>query len=456
MAAMRRAAMEFEAANVTSDDVLDQAQFNAMICARKANPSLSKKKLCEWFQVLAVDNEELSLAEWFCFCTFDIFESVHGLGNMFETYDSDSSGFLSAGEFKHAMDQMGFRRASAQLLAKCDTDNSGYLDYRELCLGVRDHYSTPAFSSLRAAISRPEEDDTKFDKPVIITSDKKDEAASDSVRRRMSSIRSSDVVRHHIEHLLKNNAARMMQLFREMDKDASGVISEREFNGALSALGFTGSKSAVLKLFKELDTEGNHSISFAEMRDWLYASNTAAAAPTLIEEEESKRAAHGVVTPGIDASSASPRRPQTARPLWRPVGHRPVWPLDLHVQRERDRDRLRSPPREPPIPRTPRVRHKGLGYQPRQPVCELRDVPQLRVHARQTKHQPDTLPELYISRKLNWPPRGLRLEPTIMAGNCHVLAYPRPPSRRPSTCLTPAGGSSVVSNRPVSARYPSL
>ena len=66
-------------------------------------------------------------------------------------------------------------------------------------------------------------------------------------------------------------------------------------------------------------------------------------------------------------------------------------------------------------------------------ICELRDLPDLRKERHGRHAMPSgTLPEVYISRKLNWPPRGLLLDPGVMAGANRVLAYtkPEPPRGR--------------------------
>ena len=124
------------------------------------------------------------------------------------------------------------------------------------------------------------------------------------------------------------------------------------------------------------------------------------------------------------------------RPVWRPVASRPSWPLDAWMPREQERVRLGSPPREQEGPRKPRrTGYRGPVCQARAEVCELRDIP--RIRARVAKSKASTpLPELYISRRLNWPPRGLQLAPQVMDRNSLVLAsYPqrRPRSPRPAS-----------------------
>ena len=323
-AAMRRAAMEFESANIKNDGVLDAQQFSAMMRARIGNPDLSDEQLAEWFNSLTRDNDQLSLDEFFCFCMFDIAEEIGGVAVVFETYDADDSGLLSTKEFSKAIEEMGFGPATEQLLEQFDCDRSGFLSYGEIIQSVRDLYKDPAFKSLCQAITR---DDEPAQSRVSLMSQKASKAAR---RKNPARLKTPEAVRRELEKLLKENAARVMDLFREMDQDASGVISEREFRRALTTLGFQGSADAVQKLFDELDSGGNYTLSFTEMNDWLHDGVEVAVDTSLTWDERAKLAADE--DDDVPPEEASPKanmsraRPSSAgsKPVWRPVRNRPA------------------------------------------------------------------------------------------------------------------------------------
>ena len=388
-AAMRRSAMEFESANLAGDGAITLEQFEAMLSLRLKFPADQPKPLLkEWFDTLVADNDRLSLDEFFYFC---IFEATQALGPgsveaIFKDYDKDNSGVLSHKEFGDAIREMGFAAVTDKLFEAFDRDHSGELDYDEVITTIHDQRQSPALKSLCQVLNRFNVVEPK--------------AAADSV----------DAVRAELERLLKDNAVRVMGLFEEMDEDSSGLISARELRKVLEHLGYKGKKSAVHKLFNEIDYDTSFSVSFDEMNDWLHGGVQTPGDDGLTWAERARKAAEDEA-----AAKARLSRPQSARPTWRPVGNRPSWPLDVGLRREQERSRLIAPP-SPTSPRTPRPRfgHRVPGYQPRIQVCELRDIPRLKARAAASGSVgAAALPELYISRKLNWPPRGLMLEPQI-------------------------------------------
>lgn len=236
-------------------------------------------------------------------------------------------------------------------------------------------------------------------------------------------------VRNELERLLKENAGRVMSLLYEIDEDSAGWISERDLRMVLEKLGFILNwTEEVHGIFDSIDRLDSFCISFSEMHDWLYFSE---AKPVTKDEGEPK-------------IKKKPSRPQPAatvvsgRPLWRPNGHRPSWPLDIAQRLAQERALLISPPSASP-PRTPRsTRQRFGGYQPRTQICELRDIPKLKTARMQaTVAAKPALPELYISRKLNWPPRGLLLDPQVTDRSNRVCATPRPPPRATRTARRP-------------------
>ena len=145
----------------------------------------------------------------------------------------------------------------------------------------------------------------------------------------------------------------------------------------------------------------------------------------------------------------------SARPVWRPNGHRPEWPIAKGLAKEQALARLRSPPREAAAsPKGPGQEEKsdqaqatGAVLSPRPPPaalmlsswemprplakmkrCELRELPEMKSALLKVKQE--EMPHVCISRKLNWPPRGWVLEQQVMDSHNRVLLMPRSEPRR--------------------------
>ena len=144
--------------------------------------------------------------------------------------------------------------------------------------------------------------------------------------------------------------------------------------------------------------------------------------------------------------TGSARSPRTSsRPVWRPNGHRPEWPISYGLAKEQARARLRSPPRErptstqdpsasakcrPPINvnltlRPPPAALMLSSWEPPRPTtpmkqCELRELPEMK-HALSRLKKEEHMPYVQISRRLNWPPKGWVLERHVMDDKNQVL-----------------------------------
>ena len=113
--------------------------------------------------------------------------------------------------------------------------------------------------------------------------------------------------------------------------------------------------------------------------------------------------------------------PDEYPPVWRPSGRRPTWPLreggDSPARKGPGspgsspagsplsaRRRPRSPHRRWKAPEPPPTERREWGK-----VCELRDVPRIAAEAAHSPRPPPAPEVMYISRRLNWPPGGLKV-----------------------------------------------
>lgn len=67
---------------------------------------------------------------------------------------------------------------------------------------------------------------------------------------------------------------RVIDLFREWDKDGSGTVDKKEFRKALKMLGVTGASSEMDALFESFDTDGGGKLEFSELDKALKRGGT--------------------------------------------------------------------------------------------------------------------------------------------------------------------------------------
>ena len=70
----------------------------------------------------------------------------------------------------------------------------------------------------------------------------------------------------HLATLLHRNHARVMDLFRALDSNSDGQVTQPELTKALKDLGVSASKDEIGKLFHQLDPDGSGGIEFRELQ----------------------------------------------------------------------------------------------------------------------------------------------------------------------------------------------
>ena len=73
--------------------------------------------------------------------------------------------------------------------------------------------------------------------------------------------------------ILRAHKTRVIDLFRALDRNSDGQVSQKELMGALSSLGVTASDSEIEGLFGELDRDGSGDIEFKELQKALRIAN---------------------------------------------------------------------------------------------------------------------------------------------------------------------------------------
>jgi hypothetical protein len=70
-------------------------------------------------------------------------------------------------------------------------------------------------------------------------------------------------VQEQLREILRVNAVRVIDLFRDWDDDQSGTIDLKEFKRAVRALGYEAAHDDVAALFDEFDADGSGTIECA-------------------------------------------------------------------------------------------------------------------------------------------------------------------------------------------------
>jgi hypothetical protein len=81
-------------------------------------------------------------------------------------------------------------------------------------------------------------------------------------------------VSEQLRSFLKDNAVRVIDLFRDWDEDGSGNISQEEFRKAMALLGVQAGKEVVDGCFGQFNVEGSGSIEYSELDKLLRISGS--------------------------------------------------------------------------------------------------------------------------------------------------------------------------------------
>jgi Ca2+-binding EF-hand superfamily protein len=128
--ALRLGAMEFESFDLDSDGYLSRDDFYDMMRHRTGKANMDVEVMDTWFEVLVeTDAARLSLDDFFKFKVLEVSQGLGGIKKIFQAYDTDGSGKLSAPEFAEAMEDLGFGGVAAALMAQFDHDNDGTIGW---------------------------------------------------------------------------------------------------------------------------------------------------------------------------------------------------------------------------------------------------------------------------------------------------------------------------------------
>ena len=151
---VQRDAMRFAQADVNDDMQLDWDEFYQMqpLAVRKKH---SVAEIRRWFEEADGDRSgTVSINEFFHWTMLKFFShhgGLHAIEAIFRTYDNDQTGTLDELEFSKFCEDVGFGTASHDIFLGLDTDNSGYVSYRELLGSLTTEAQRPAAGDSRAS-----------------------------------------------------------------------------------------------------------------------------------------------------------------------------------------------------------------------------------------------------------------------------------------------------------------
>lgn len=220
------------------------------------------------FAALDLDGSgKADLNEYNCHCLREALRrSSSRVIDLFRSWDVDGSGEVDREEFRRAIRQLNLDyvaddAAIDRMFALFDDDDNGTLEYHEL----RKQLSVGAGKTLEPLL-RPGAVDLG-PSGLKHRLRRRDSIAKGTkmVRRASVDLRGNQTVQEQLKAVLRANAARVIDLFREWDDDGNGTISKKEFRQGLRLFGLDADRGELDALFDALDKDGGGTLDFKEL-----------------------------------------------------------------------------------------------------------------------------------------------------------------------------------------------
>ena len=258
-------------------------------------------------------------------------ERLEVLRRAFDLMDADGSGRIDFKEMAASMRALGFNDSEIrQTIKSGDVDGDGELDFNEY-LRLID------ISARSSTSSNPERDSFPFALVAeSIRISRLVDSYSPAIREALPPFpqpvrppvigraKSSKIdldegpnappIQQQIAAALRQNAARVLDLFRQWDADGDGEVSKKEFRKAMPAIGLDVSVQEVDALFDSWDQDGGGVLNFKELSKVLRSPPPppaiAAVAIAAVATTRPTRGL-GVTTPRLGVTVAEPASPRS-------------------------------------------------------------------------------------------------------------------------------------------------
>ena len=189
--------------------------------------------------------------------------------DLFREWDDDASGTVDKREFRRAMPLLGLdvpRAEVDRLFETFDPDGTGTITFDELHTLLRRGNEVELDAKLLAGGAGVIE--TESANLFALRGGLLGEKQTSSLLRGVD-LDESKPVAEQLRETLAQHAVRVIDLFREWDKDGDGTVSKREFRKAMPLLGLDVPRAEVDALFDSWDPDRSGSVELAELSRML-------------------------------------------------------------------------------------------------------------------------------------------------------------------------------------------
>ena len=111
----------------------------------------------------------------------------------------------------------------------------------------------------------------------------------------------SETIPDQLRKALQKNHARAIDLFRQLDDNKSGSVSQTEFIKAMGEFGMVADAEALAAVFRTFDTDGSGSIAYAELDRLLRKSSVKQPTPSPLAGSDARSASAAASAPSLPA-----------------------------------------------------------------------------------------------------------------------------------------------------------